>query len=325
MVAGWAEEFEQWEAGTVANEVLRWPVFDGELGYVGEEDQPWAIVHMQDGAVTPLLVGTPEWLWERRPQTWRGRAHVPVPAVVLGGVRATFTPVWGRRILGVARCADGRVVLLGIVGEEVGMAVLLPEPMLVFVGRPQEIGTVNLDHLEWLTRPATATARSATTTETNSASRASPPPTSAVRPTPFAVEQHFARVREAMPRASHLRRWTAAAVAEIPQVVDALEQWAREGRGSIKGRKQKIHAELAGRFPDFRASVDGVGAALDALGQVCGGFVTLAARTWEIHMDPAVFRGEVESCPGTASSAGASTPSSSSTGSRGAPGSARSR
>ncbi|HRI07858.1 MAG TPA: hypothetical protein PKW35_08580, partial [Nannocystaceae bacterium] len=159
-----------------------------------------------------------------------------------------------------------------------------------------------------------------TGTWTSSTSSASPPPTSALRPTPFQVEQHFARVREAMPRVSHARRWTAAAVAEIPQVVDALEQWAREGRRSIKGRKRKIHAELAGGLPDFRASVDGVGAALDALGQVCGGFVTLAARTWEIHMEPAVFRGEVESGPGTSSSAGASTPSISSTGSRGAPG-----
>ena len=295
MVARWAEEFKEWEAGAVANTVHRCSVCDGELGYVGELDKAWAIIHIKDGAVTPLLVGPSESLWERRPRTWTGRGHVPVPGVVLGGVRATFTPVWGRWILGVARCAGGRVVLLGIVGEEeIGMAVLSPEPVLAFVGRPLEIGTVNLDHFDWLRGKATARSTMSppprSTRSRTSTSQPSPPPAPAARPSAPQVEQFFARVRAALPRASHSRKASPAAIAEIPQVIDALEQWAREGRGPFKGRKVKVHAELAAALPDFRMSVDGVGAALEALEQVCGDFVTLSARTWHIHMDP-VFGG----------------------------------
>ena len=88
-----------------------------------------------------------------------------------------------------------------------------------------------------------------------------------------------------------------AAVAEIPQVIDALEQWAREGRGSLSGPKKRIHAELAGALTDFRVSVDGVGAALAAIEQVCGDFVTLSARTWHVHMDPAVFGDRLADTP----------------------------
>ena len=291
-LVGWIEEYEQWEAGAVAHRFLCWTVFDGELGFVGDENGPWAIMHVQDGAVTPLLLGTPEALWERRPQTWPGRAHVPVPAVVFGGGRWTFTPVWGRTLLGVARCPGGRAVALGIVGETVGMAVLGPEPVLVFVGRPQEIGTVSLDHLDWLTKPA----RVAKSAKTTTGSTTSPPPAAApkarvVQATSLKIAQHFDRVRAAVPNASHSRRWSAAAIAEIPQVIDALERWARDGRGSFGGRKQRVHAALAASS-DFRASVDGVGAALAALAQVCPDVVTPASpRTWHIHMDPDLFWG----------------------------------
>jgi len=60
--------------------------FDDELGYVGDEDGPWAVMHMQDGAVTPLLVG-----WERRPTDGRARRTVPAATRAVrpgAGVRA---------------------------------------------------------------------------------------------------------------------------------------------------------------------------------------------------------------------------------------------
>ena len=100
------------------------------------------------------------------------------------------------------------------------------------------------------------------------------------------VDQQFARVRAAMGRVSRSPKFTATAVAEIPQVIDALEQWAREGRGSLQGPKSRIHAQLAGALSDFRVSVDGVVAALDTLKRACGDFVTLTDRTWHINMDP---------------------------------------
>ena len=127
--------------------------------------------------------------------------------------------------------------------------------------------------------------RPARTTAT-STSRASPPLTSAARRTLLQVDQHFARVRAAMGRVSRSPNSTMRSVAEIPQVIDALEQWAREGRGSIWGRKSSVHAQLAGAFSDFRVSVDGVVAALDTLKRACGDFVTLTGRTWHINMDP---------------------------------------
>ena len=297
---GWVNEFERWRAGDVRHVFLHLGVFDGELGYVGQGEEAWALMHIRDGAVTPLVVGATETIWAKRPRTWQGRAHVPVPAVVLGGVRRTFTPIWGRVLLGVARCPRGRVILLGIVGEEVGMVVLAPEPVLAFVGRPQEIGTVNLDLLDWLTRPAKVRGRSAaTSTRTRSVADERAPAASGRGASPLQVAPYFDRVRAAVARASHSRRWTAAEVAEIPQVIDALERWAREGRGPLAGRRQRLHATLAAAVPDFHVSLDGFTAALDALAQVCGDLVTAAspkARYWTINMDPALFAA-VPRCP----------------------------
>lgn len=300
-LAEWVDEFEQWRAGTVRHVLLHLKGADGELGFVGEGDTAWAIMHIRDGAVTPLVVGDPQAVWAKRPRKWEGRGHVPVPAVVVGGVRSTFAPIWGRALLGVARCPSGMVILLGIVGEEIGMVALGSEPVLVFVGRPKEVGSVNLDHLDWLTRAggsrrkiaaATATTTAAAGTAVAMEAATTKAAVATTRLAPLQVEEHFGRVRAALSGALHSGRWSGAAVAEIPEVVDALERWARDGRGSLAGQRRRLYATLVSATPGCRFTLDGFTVALHALAQVCGDFVSPAtrqSRTWRIHMDPATF------------------------------------
>ncbi len=308
-LAEWVDEFEQWRAGAVRHVLLHLKGSDGELGFVGEGDAAWAIMHIRDGAVTPLVVGDPQAVWAKRPRRWEGRGHVPVPAVVVGGVRSTFAPIWGRALLGVARCPSGMVILLGIVGEEIGMVALGSEPVLVFVGLPKEVGSVNLDHLDWLPRAggsrrklAAATAATATTTTAAVATTAAATAataaatttaaTATTRPAPLQVEEHFGRVRAALSGALLPGRWSGAAVAEIPEVVDALERWARDGRGSLAGQRRRLYATLVSATKGCRFTLDGFTVALHALAQVCGDFVSPAtrqSRTWRINLDPATF------------------------------------
>ncbi len=281
----WVTELEQWRAGRVRHIVLHLTVVDGELGFVGEGEDVWAITHIRDGAVTPLVVGTPEAVYERRPRSWNGRAHVPVPAVILGGERITFAPVWGRAVLGVAQCPHGQVALLGIVGDDVGVVVLAPEPVLVFAGRPQEFGTINLDRLEVTRRsssPTRSTARSSTSRSARAPSSPAPPASSS---SPATVTQAFERVR-AMVRAPVTSKWSQATLAEIPNVVNALERWTREGRGVLHGRRSNLYKSVVG-IAEVPFSEQGFAAALCALAEV--GIVTpasRAARLWRIDLGP---------------------------------------
>jgi len=98
--------------------------------------------------------------------------------------------------------------------------------------------------------------------------------------------------RAALADAPQSGRWSGAAVAEIPEVVDALERWARDGRGSLAGQRRRLYTTLIGATPGCRFTLDGFTAALHAIAQVCGDFVkpaTRQSRTWRINMDRATF------------------------------------